>query len=626
MKIASRTALGRALLPVCFTLASLPAQPPSNWSTITLPANRTTPPNSLGTTVTFQTTDAAWLYSGITKRWTVIPVTTPTPIFQANDYCIVRDGNVIHGFAAHTGKVDTITTGGSATVVSGPASSSWVTLVADGTQAWGFGAFHGRWTPLTLSQPNPTMVANRLLGLLRDGSTVYALSAHHGTFVSVGADTSAALAVVGEAEVGTAISPGVLRAFSAQQNTWGVQTIPNNATTLQQNEYVLAWSGNQIWGYSGLTGSLSSYTTNNPISTVAGAEGVAAFFDGPTVVCYGSGRGRFVPFTAPTATLQLDYHLAMLVDPTSVTPFSAISCTYGPTLGGSFTVTSNDAIAWADDGGGSGQAYSPILNTWTAAPAVSVANVALVRSAVVLAHSTGYHALSARHGTWVPLSVTSPTSYQAPATGATFLALDGAGNVGHVFDARLNRWATVTGQAPLTIRISRHTAMVHDGTTAFGFGQPSGEWYAQALTAAPTTFDTASSIGSTIHGTQLSVYSVQGSFSYTGRYPEFTQAINLGATLRMHQVAAPGSALVLLVGTQPTRIDLGPALGRLYVEPAGAFSLLWPQTVGLDGILALDLQVPNNPFLAGLQLHMQTAVFEPNQSPWLATSVAPVLY
>jgi len=604
-----------------------PAQPPSNWTTITLPSNQTSPVNSIGTTVTFETSNAVWLYSGITKAWTVLPVANPASVFQANDYCVVRDGNLIHAYASHTGKVETITTSGSATVVSGPASSSWVTLVSDGLQAWGFGAFHGHWASLTLNQPSPFMVANRLLGLLRDGSTVYGLSAHHGTFVPVAADANAILTVVGEGEVGTASSPGVLRAFSAQHNNWGVQAVPANANTLQQNEYVMAWSGNQIWAFSGLRGTLASHTANNPITAVTGAEGVAAFFDGADVVCYGSGRGQFVARTSPTATLHLDYHLALLLESSGITPFSAVKGAYGPTITGSFTVQSNDAIAYADDGSGGGFAYSPILNTWTAAPPVTLASAVLVRSSVVLVDATGYQALSARHGTWVPLATTSPGNYQAPANGATFLAIDGGGNVAHVFDARLNRWATLIGQAALNVRISRHTAMAHDGLFGYGFGQPSGEWYTVPLTAAPSTFDTASSIGTLVHGGRLSVYSVQGSFAYTGRYPEFTQAINLGSTLRLHQVARPGSAFALMFGTRHARIDLGPALGRLYIDPAALVSVPWPQTIGTDGILHLDIPIPNNPFLVGSQIQLQTLVLEPSATlPWLASSVAPVLY
>jgi hypothetical protein len=606
--------------------SDLLAQAPSNWTSVPLPANAISAPNSIGTTVSYLTSDAVMLYSGITKVWTRLPVANPTPIFQANDYCIVRDGNLIHGYASHTGQVSTITTSGAATIVSGPASSSWVTLVADGTQAWGFGAFVGQWTPLALAQPNPTMVSNRLLGLLLDGTTAYALSAHHGTFVPVAADAAASLQVVGEAEVGTASSPGVFRAFSAQQNVWGVQNVPTTASVLQQNEYALTWSGNQIWGFSGLSGTLASYTANQPISAVQGAEGVAAFHDGNDVVCYGSGRGQFAARPAPGAALHLEYHFALLIEGSLITPFSAVTGAFGIPISGTFSLTSNDAIAWAD-GGATSYAYTPLLNAWIAAPPVTVTTATTVRDAVVLAHANGYEALSARHGTWVSRPTTLPGSFNAPITGSTFLAFDGAGEIAHVFDARLNRWATIAGQSPLTVRISRHTAMAHDGVSAFGFGQPSGEWYTQPMTAFPSRFDTASSIGTVLHGNEIAVYSVQGSFSYTGRYPEFTQAINLGGTLRLHQVAPPGSALFRLFGFAPARIDLGPSLGRLYLDTGAIFTQFWPQLVPPSGMLDIDLPLPNQPMFVGLQIHLQNLVVPPAQAaPWLSSSVSPVLF
>lgn len=611
---------------VLCALTTLRGQLPSNWVTTTLPSNQTSQPNSIGTTVSFLTTDSVWLFSGITKRWTVLPVANPTPIFQANDYCIVQDGNRIHGFAAHTGEVDTITTSGTATIVSGPASSSWVTLVADGSTAYGFGAFHGRWESVALSQPGPTMVSNRLIGLLRDGNTVYGLNAHHGTFVPVAADTAAALQVVGEAEVGTAHSPGMFRAFSAQHNDWVVQPIPTNANLVQQFEYALAWSGNQVWAASGLTGTLATYTTNNPIAGIINSEGVAAFFDGNDIVCYGSGRGRFATMPAIGASVLTKYHFALIVDANGITPFSALSAAFGPSIFGSFSLTTNDEVAFADAGIPS-FAYSAILNSWTLLPpTLQPTGIAAVRSSIVVAHATGYVACSARHGTWVPLTTSLPNSYQAPVSGSTFLAFDGAGETAHVFDARLNLWATVTGQAPLTVRISRHTAMAHDGSTAFGFGQPSSEWHPEPLTAVPTRFDTASSIGTVLHGNKISVYSVQGSFSYTGRYPEFTQAINLGHTLVMHQVAPPGSALFFGYGFAPARIAV-PSLGQLYIDPATLGSLFWPTPVGTSGILRMDLPIPNNPRFAGTQLHLQNVVVPPAPgTPWLSSSVAPVIF
>jgi len=218
-------------------------------------------------------------------------------------------------------------------------------------------------------------------------------------------------------------------------------------------------------------------------------------------------------------------------------------------------------------------------------------------------------------------------NYLTSTRGSTFVAIDGSGETAHVFDARLNRWATVVGQGPLTLDISRHNAMAYDSQFGYGFGQPSGEWYKTPLTAVPSGFKASSSIGTIIHGTQVSVYSVQGSFSYTGRYPEFTQTINLGNTIRLHQVAPPGSSMGLLVGVAPAYIDLGPILGRLYIEPTGLIQIPWPVSVGATGIAELAIPVPNDPSLRYQQIHFQDIVFPPLPAqPWLSSSVAPIFF
>lgn len=602
------------------------AQPPSNWTTIPAPLTQTTPTNAIGTTVTFQSTAGVHLYSGITKQWTILPVTTVDLLFQANDYVIVRDGTTLHGFSSRTGVVETITLSGPPTIVSGPASSSWVTLVADGTNAYGFSAFLGKWTSLALAQAAPVMISNRLVGMLRDGSTVYAFSAHHGTFVPVAADPTAQLVVVGEAEVATAHSANTFRAFSAQQNNWATHAI-STTNALQQNEFALAWSGTTAVAFSGLSGTLATYSASAPIAGVQGAEGVAAFIDSATTVCYGSGRGTFVTRPATAPAFLFDYHLAMVIDAGTLTPFSALLGAFGPTLNGAFIVSSNDDIAYAD-GATNDYAYSPLLNTWTPAPLVSVIGApVLVRNSVVLPYANGYYALSARHGDWVHLATSLVAAFSAPATGSTFVAFDAAGTQASVFDARLDRWATVSGVAPFTIKISRHTAMLLDGTFAYGFGQPSGEWDVIPLSGTPT-MDTASSIGVVTHGSDISVYSVLGSLSHIGRFPEFTQAVNLGNSLRLYQVAPPGSALIMLIGLEPARIDLGVLLGKLYIDPSFLLTFPLSTVVDSDGLLDIVFPLPaNQPVLIGAQPQIQNVVLPPGgATPWLTTSVAPILF
>lgn len=614
----------RAVVAALLPFAAVSAQQPSNWTTITLPAGATNI-NSIGTTTTFRTPTEVWLYSGITKHWTMLAVPATATVFQANDYVVVRDGNTFHGFASHVGTVDTITTVGSPLVVSGPASSSWVTLVADGSLVYAFGAFNGAWQSAPIATSAPQMIANRLIAEIDDGVTIYGLSAHHGLLVPTPSSAGSVLTVIGEAEIGTAhdAAAGTFRAFSAQQNAWTIATLPAGFATAQSNEIAMAWSGAQIWGASGLSGTLTSYTAQAPISGVATSEGTAAFVDGGLAVCFGSGRGAFATLPASAPTFLQDYHYLFVQDGATTTPFSAVTNAFGASLtGGPLTFTMNDAAAYATDGT-DGWVYSPILNRFDPTPSLVGTQVAVVRDSVVLYGPTGFAAWSARHGNWRSLAVSAAATYQAPATGSTILVTDGF--TLHVFDARLDRWASVTGVGPMTTRISRHTAMAHDGSFGYGFGQPSGEWWVEPLTAAPTSFDTASSIGTLRHGTQLSVYSVQGSFTYTGRYPEFTQAINLGNTLHMHQSADPNSLLLLIAGWAPAYLAL-PGWGTLYIDPASAYAVVWPNAVDADGYLDMNLALPANPALVGSQLHLQNLVLQPNGTLWLSNSIAPVLF
>jgi hypothetical protein len=602
------------------------AQAPSNWSSIPMPPGAIGRPAIIGTSAVIQTPSAYWLYSGITKTWTQLPVVSPSLVFQANDYVIIQDGTTIHGFATFSGALSSITTPtATPQIVSGPASSSWVTLVADGPQAWAFGAFHGRWETIALSQPPSTMVANRLAGLLQDGTTTYAVSAHHGTFVPVASDAQATLQVAGEAEVSTANSPGFLRAFSAQQNRWSVQAIPVSAIFLQDAEIALAYDVNQVWASSGITGTLASYSASAPIARIDLSEGVAAFQDGPLAVCFASGTGRFATMVAPNASFQLDYHFAFVIEATGVTPFSALSGGFGSTIAGTFTLSSNDAIGFAD--GVSDFAYSPITNTWSASPVANPSAVELVRDAVILVRPGGYEALSARHAQWRSLSTNTTGAYTTTNTGSTFVARDNGDTAAHVFDIRLNRWASLTATGPLVFTIARHTAFAHDGQFAYGFGQASAEWFVQPLTTAPSFFRVASSVGVCLHGNTVSMYSVLGSLCYMGRFPEFTQAINLGNTLRLHQLAPPGSSILMLVGLAPARIDLGPSLGKLYLDPVGSFSLPWPVGVGASGLAVNAIPVPVDPALRLAQFHLQNIVVPPAPAqPWLSSSVAPVIF
>lgn len=614
------------LLIISLVTASARGGDFNNWVTIPMPSDLTVAPTSRGTTAAFQTTSAMHLFSGITKQWTTLPVANVDFFEQYHSYIIVLDGTHLHGFSARTGVVESVTVSPSVTLYNGPINSSWVTIAIDGTQAYAFSGFRGKWVPLTLSAPNPSVVATGLCGVIRDGSTLHGFGAHQGFFQSVAADAQASLAAT--VEVATAHSPTVFRAFSAQHNTWLTAPVASTLGAQIRNSLAFLIQGTQILAYSGLTGTLASYTAQQPIGGVNAETAVIGLVDGSNAVCYGAGRGAFavLPLSNPVPPILVTDDEFVIVRHNGLnTPFSSLLGAFGPALSGDFEILTNDVIGFAD-GATTDYAYSPLLNDWFQAPPVTQFGApALVRSAIALPHTGGYLAFSARHGEWVNQPTTLLGNYQAKPNGGTFLAIDGT-NLAHVFDARLGRFESVGGPLPIQFDTFRNTAIGFDTQKAYGFGQPTGRWDEVTLHSPVTAVEVKTSIAVLQTATDIHVYSAKGSLSQEGRFPEFFLAIQLGNTLRLAQVGPPGSALMMLVGAKPTHQLVNLLTGYLDIDPN--FLTIFPlgQTIGPSGLLEIDLPLPQSPVLVGIQPQIQNVVLPPTGDLYLSTSVSPVLY
>lgn len=616
--------LGWSILVAFSTPDSARAGDGPDWVTIALPSDITVAPNARGTTAMFQTPHAVHLFSGITKQWTVLPVGPVDFAEQYHSHAIVLAGSSLHGFSSRRGVVDTITVSPNVTLVNGPVNNNFVTLAIDGAKVHAFSGLRGVWQTLPLAATDPETDVTGTIGLIRDGATVYAFGAHHGTFVPVAADVSAQLVIA--TETATAHGPGEFRAFSSQQNTWRTAAYPTDGVTIVRASLALAATGSSVLAFSGLSGELALYSANHAIGAIDADSAVATFHDGADAIVFGAGRGTFrtLPGGASTGPL-LEGDLAFFVAADSVTPFSAITGAFGPTLAGSFTVLANETIGFADGLVGD-YAYTPLSNQWVPAPPVALAGPPiLLRSAIVLPTASSFEALSARGNTWVSKTVTTPFSYSASTDGSTFVALDGP-NVAHVFDARIGRFETVTGTSALTTAVFRNTFVAQDGSTAWGFGQPAGRLESVDLASPVVHTIVKTSIAILETSTHLHVYSAKGSLSMEARYPEYYLGVQLGNVLRLHQVAPPGSALLLFVGTNPSHLPLPSNQGVFFLDPSTVVATFPLGVLPASGILEIDLPVPDAPVLVGIQPHLQSAVLPPGSTPYMSTSVSPVLY
>lgn len=617
-------AIGVAILVVTSVSGVSRAGDGSDWVTIALPSDITVAPNARGTTAMFQTPNAVHLFSGITKQWTVLPVGAVDFAEQYHSHAIVLSGSQLHGFSSRRGVVDTIMVSPNVTLVNGPVNNNFVTLAIDGAKVHAFSGLRGSWQTLQLAGTDPETDATGTIGLVRDGATVYAFGAHHGTFVPVAADVSAQLVIA--TETATAHGSGEFRAFSAQQNAWRTATFPTDGVTIVRASLALAATSSSVLAFSGLSGELAMYSANHAIGSIDADSAVATFHDGADAVVFGAGRGTFQTLLGGASTGPLlDGDLAFFVDAESVTPFSAITGAFGPTLAGSFTVLSNETIGFAD-GLVTDYAYTPLSNQWVPAPPVALAGPPiLLRSAIVLPTASSFEALSARGDTWSSQAVTTPLSYAASVDGSTFVALDGP-NVAHVFDARIGRFETVTGASALSTTVFRNTFVAHDASTAWGFGQPAGRLQSVALASPVVHTIVKTSIAILETSTHLHVYSAKGSLSQEGRYPEYYLGVQLGNVLRLHQVAPPGSALLLFVGTKSSYLPLPSNQGVFFLDPSSVVASFPLGVMPASGVLEIDLPLPNAPVLVGVQPHLQTAVLPLAGVPYMSTSVSPVLY
>ena len=116
---------------------------------------------------------------------------------------------------------------------------------------------------------------------------------------------------------------------------------------------------------------------------------------------------------------------------TGVTAFSMVKGEFSSTVNGTFAITTNDAMVWAD-GGTVGWAYAAIQGKWVQAPVpLAGQQVSVIRNGVVLAGSQDYLGFSGRSGTWVSQACTTPFVYTATVRQAVYVEWPFGGSVTH---------------------------------------------------------------------------------------------------------------------------------------------------------------------------------------------------
>ncbi|HTF90479.1 MAG TPA: hypothetical protein VK843_18830 [Planctomycetota bacterium] len=576
---------------------------------------------SLGTSTVYQTPSQVHLWSAITARWTVVPVSTAAQVRQFNDYVTIQDGTTIHGYTTRNAGVETLQLPAAATVFNGQLSSCWLSIAVLGTDAWAFSAFDGKWHHQALITTTPNIVISQTTGIIDDGGNVYGISTYYGNWVPVQAPVGSTIFVGGDLAV--AWSTTGAAGFSAHTNTWASHGFVNGVALAIERGYAMFQDGGDLIAFSSCTGTFNQHTPPAGFSFIPGRY-VAAATAGSDVVAYSSSQNIFQSQTFQFGpAVSIDDEVLAVQDSAGVTAFSVVTGAFSATIPGAFTITMNDAMVWIGDGS-VGHAYSSVLGTWSAPVALGPqVQVTVLRNAVVLTEAQQCTGFSGRTGDWVVQPMTSPYTFDAPNTGDVFAAFEGLQV--RVFDPVLVRWATIQTSAPLVGHdIWRQTFVGFDGTMARGFGLMNNVWSSIRVHGAFQQLDANDACGFLITSSHIYAYSGHGSLSTLSRFPEFSRLQPLNAPLRLFQSAPAGSSVIAMLALQHAYIPV-PLAGTLYLDPASIFRRIPIGTVPASGLLEYSLDLTSTPALQGAALHVQNYVLPQSGPRWLTNSIAPII-
>jgi hypothetical protein len=613
-------------LVVCLALpvAAQPGPEGPYWNVLPLPQGFTPPITAFDSLCSFSTPTDVWLFSGIWRRWTTIPVGPSATVFMLNDYATIRDGVVIHAFSTRSGQNYPLTITPGAQLFQGPAGASRVSIVRDGGTLYGFSALKpGPWVPLALPRPGAAIQAAVLeaTGIAHDGLAAWGFSAYHGTWVPTTVEPGATINVRGEH--GSLTGATEVRGFSAVRNTWAAFPYTSMATPVLQEGFGLYSDGASYLMFSGHTGTFVRHPFLAPGATRDAADNAALIVDGTTVAGYAAGLGTLVTTTIPPGsppTVQMGGQVALVSRADfGVLAFSAVQGRFATVLPGTFTTSVNQSVAFAQ--GSPSWAYTPLLNRWVQAPAATIVAVVLVRDAAIVVKTDGYDAFASRTGTWHTQPTTTFNDYVFDAGSATFVARDG--NELRVFDPKLTHWSSQGTAGNTALNVWRQVVVAHDGARGYGYAFMNNAWDAVTLQGTVTELKANSEIGRVLTNTHLYTYTGHGSLTTIPRYPEFSRYLLRGTGLRLHTRAPVGSVIWYAVNTTPAYTPLG-LYGTLLVNPAG-MSILPFGTVPASGALESTVPIPLAPTLNSIPLHIQALILPPMGTPWLSNSIAPLI-
>jgi hypothetical protein len=616
----SRIVLGVLALATWSASAQQPDGP--YWVTTPVPPGFTQVTN-IGTSGTIKAAGSVTFFSAILRTFTTVTVSATAQISSFNDYCTIKDGNTVTAYCTRTGVASTLTVSPAAVLTNGPQSSSWVAVVVDGNQAWGYGAFGGAWAPLTLASSTPQVVAGNNTLLIYDGVQVHGLSSFNSYWTSF-TPTEPIIGLQAGGFVGLAWGATTVWGFTNHRQQWSSHPFAAVGTPIIRDNFAVFNSlGVDFLFYSAITETFVHHATLSAAGLTT-AQNVAALQDGATIYLYASPKGAFVPLpvTSATPVIYSNSEWVVVDDGGVLEAFSGVTGVLAAPLTGSFTVAGNEDVAFAT--GATSYAYSAIQNAWAPAPPGAPISVQYVRNGVILVQPTGgYDGFCARTGLWSPILTNTPSSFSTLSNSATFVAFDG--NSMSVFDSRLGRWATQATVAQPTVSIWRFTLLAHDATNAYGFAMTNNVWETKPIGSVPIQMVANDSVGFVRTATDIHFYCSLGSLSTISRYPEFSRMQPRGSYLRFMQIGQPGSLVTAAVSTVGDYLPVPPYGIAFLSVGAGFVGFVDLPAIPASGVLDISFLLPNDPTLNDVPIYLQDVITPPSGPAYITNSMSPIV-
>ncbi|MCA8970161.1 MAG: hypothetical protein KDC95_10270 [Planctomycetes bacterium] len=562
--------------------------------------------------IVVQESDRIHAYSTFLKRWFTVPVKNGAQFFAHDDHFVIVEGNDVTAWTTRFGTFHTLKLASNPNVLTAP-NPTWVSVVVEGQNVHFFSAFTGTWATAAFAGTIQAGV-DKVVGMATDGSKTVAYSAHHGNVVALPSSYAAVSTARAAGYGGYALSPGWIHFYSGMKNVWRSEMSRNGtvvAPTARASTIAVQDTGGYRF-YSAFTDSVASVAVPST-ATLDYGDHTSVVIDGATVHAWSSAQGSIQTrsFVSPTVFGRSSYYV-LIADGADLDAFSGMRGSWSTLSGGAKGSLFNHSLASSAVVQMPGDVfcfYSAMRSSWIATPVLPGGQAYITYAGGVVTTASSMYGFASMSGA-VAIEPRTPTG-RVQQFGGNFVAECGSELV--VFNPQLSEWKAFPHVGPLKTLKAHHGAVIADnGVNLYFYGTYDDQWSVLTLASPATGIDAADECGYFTSGSHVCGMSASGQTSNLATFPEFWRVLSRGGVCTWHVAGEPGALPILIAGVRGAKLTL-PGLGILRVDPTLAVTGVLPP-IPLVGSVKVDLPLPDDASLNGLELHAQALILRGQQA------------